>query len=92
MVGLMATSSKRAYAAHCASQVCYSQRPCPRSRLLLTCASAEDTQTLKDRSGSDSVGSPGPGGHKVLFEPSKRLWQEWGLILNAISPLLPSFW
>ena len=29
---------------------------------------------------------------KVLFQPSKCLWQVWGLILNAISPLLPSFW
>ena len=76
MVGLMATSSKRAYATHCASQVCCSQRPCPHSRLLLTHASAGDTQTLQDRSGSDSVGSLGPGGHKVLFEPSKHLWQE----------------
>ena len=25
-----------------------------------------------------------------LFEPSEHLWQEWGLILNTISPLLPS--
>ena len=34
----------------------------------------------------------GPGVHKVLFEPSKHLWRVWGLILNAILPLLPSFW
>ena len=27
-----------------------------------------------------------------LFEPSKYLWQIWGLILNMISPLLPSCW
>ena len=33
-----------------------------------------------------SVGSLDPGAHKVLFEPSKRLWQVWGLILNAILP------
>ena len=38
------------------------------------------------------VGSLGPGAHKVLFEPSKCLWWIWGLILNAISPFLPSFW
>ena len=44
--------------------------------------------TLKGRSGSVSVGSPGV--HKVLFEPSKCLWRVWGLILNAILPLLPS--
>ena len=38
------------------------------------------------------MGSQGPGGHKVLFEPSKRLWQIWDLILNMISLLLPSCW
>ena len=27
--------------------------------------------------------------HKVLFV---HLWWVWGLILNAISPLLPSYW
>ena len=27
-----------------------------------------------------------------LFEPSERLWRVWGLVLNAISPLLPSCW
>ena len=40
------------------------------------------------RSGSVSVGSSGV--HKVLFEPSERLWQVWSLILNTISPLLSS--
>ena len=29
---------------------------------------------------------------KVVFDPSKHLWQLWGLILNAISPLLLSCW
>ena len=38
------------------------------------------------------MGSQSPGGHKVLFEPSKRLWRVWDLILNMISPLLPSCW
>ena len=38
------------------------------------------------------VGSLGPGMHKVLFEPSKHLWQVLDLILNAILPLLPSCW
>ena len=33
----------------------------------------------------------GPGEHS-LFEPSEHLWQVWGLILNTISPLLPSCW
>ena len=27
-----------------------------------------------------------------MFEPSEHLWQVWGLILNAILPLLPTFW
>ena len=27
-----------------------------------------------------------------MFEPSKSLWQLWGLILNAVLPLLPSCW
>ena len=47
-------------------------------------------QTLRGWSGSVSVESPGV--HKVLFETAKCLWQVWGLILNAISPLLPSCW
>ena len=64
--------------------------PLPYSRPLLTHISAGDTETLKGRSGSVSVGSPGV--HKVLFELSKHLWWVWGLLLNAISPLLPSFW
>ena len=48
------------------SRVCYSQSPCPCGRPLLTCTSTGDTQTLKGRPGSVSVGSP--GAHKVLFE------------------------
>ena len=41
-----------------------------------------DTQTLKGRSVSVSVESPGV--HKVLFEFSECLWWVWGLILNVI--------
>ena len=92
MMGLMMTSSKKAYATHCVTQVCCTQSPCPCGKPLLTHAPAGDTQTLNGRSGSVSVGSLGPGAHKVLFEPSERLWQVWGLILNAISPLLLSCW
>ena len=57
----------------CHIQVCCTQSPCSWSRPLLTRISTEDTQTLKGRSGSVSVGSPGV--HKVLFEPSEHLWQ-----------------
>ena len=71
----------------CTSQVCCNQSPCPHSRPLLTHASAGDTQTLKGRYVSVSVGNL--GAHKVLFEPSEHLWQEWDLILNVILPLLP---
>ena len=74
----------------CHTQVCCTQSPCPCGRLLLTRTSTENTQTLKGRSDSVSVGSPGV--HKVLFEPSDLLWQIWSLILNTISPLLPSCW
>ena len=69
------------------TQVWNTQGPCPCGRPLLTRTSAGDTQTLKGRSGSVSVGSPGV--HKVLFEPSERLWWVWDLILNVILPLLP---
>ena len=37
------------------------------------------------------MGSLGPGVHKVSYEPSERLWQVWGLILNTILPLLLTF-
>ena len=58
MLGLMVTS-KRFYATHPASQVCCSQSSCPHGRPLLTRAFAEDTQTLKGRSGSVSCGVSG---------------------------------
>ena len=88
----MVISSKRAYATHCMTQVCCSQSLCPHGRPLLTHASAGDTQTLKGRPGSVSVGCLGPGVHKALFEPSEHLWWVWSLILNVISPLLSSCW
>ena len=33
-----------------------------------------------------------PGAYEVLLVPSKHLWRVWDLILNVISPLLPSCW
>ena len=42
-------------------------------------------ETLKPISGSASMGFQG------LCEPSNCLWWVWGLILNAILSLLPSF-
>ena len=45
---------------------------------------------------SNTVLSQSLWGLRVLvytrFEPSERLWRVWGLILNALSPLLPSCW
>ena len=49
-----------------------------------------DTQTLKGKSGSVSVGSPGV--HKILFEPSEHVWWVWDLILNVILLVLLSCW
>ena len=63
MVGLVVTSSKRTYATHGASQVCYSLSPWSDTSPLLTHAFAGDTQTLKVKSGSVSVGYLGPGVH-----------------------------
>ena len=85
MVGLMATSSKRIYATGCVTRYL-----CPEP-LPLQQATADSYlhRRLKHRSGSVSVGSLGPGAHTVLFESSERVW---GLILNAVSPFLPSYW
>ena len=44
-VGLMGTSSKRAYATGCGTQVCSMQSPCLCDRPLLTCTFTGDTQT-----------------------------------------------
>ena len=68
----------------CHTQVCI-QSPCPAAG---HCWPIPPQETLKSRSGSVSVGSPGVD--KFLFEPSKPLWLVWGFILNVISPLLPS--
>ena len=91
MLGLMATSSKKIYATLCVSQVCCSQSPCPCGRLLLTCASAGDTQMLKGRSGLVSCDVSGSWCPQVLLEPSKHLWASaWNL--NLVSPILLSCW
>ena len=79
MVGLMVTSFNRASATGCVTQVCCSQSPRLHSRSLLTCASIGDTQTLKGKSGSVSVGPLGPGVHR----PSKCLCWLWGSILST---------
>ena len=85
MMGLLATSSKRAYA--------IPKSAAPRAPPL--------RQTTADlylhRRPSNTVylslcGVSGSWCTQGLFEPSEHLWQEWGLILNAYLPLLPSCW
>ena len=83
--GVMAISSKRAYITPRSTE---SRAPAP---VAGHCWSVPPQETLKPRSGSVSAGSLGPGA-QGLFEPPKCLWWVWGLILNAISPLLPPCW
>ena len=81
MLGLMATSSKRAYA------TLRSAAPKAFSPVAGHCL---PIPALKGRSGSVSVGSPGV--YMFCLSPLKDLWLVWGLIPNAISLLLPSCW
>ena len=71
------------------TQVYCTQSPWPRSSSLLTCTSSGDTQTQFCLS---LCGVSGSWCTQGLLEPSEHLWQVWGLILNVISPLLPSCW
>ena len=87
-VGLTVTSSKRAYATGCVTQVAAPRAPAPAAG---HCWPVPPRET-QHRSASVSVGSLDPGVHKVLFEPSEHLCLVWGLILNVILPLLPSCW
>ena len=72
----------------CHTQVCV-QSPCPCGSPLLTHTSTGDTQTQFCLS---LCGVPGSCYAQGLLEPSERLWQEWGLILNVNLPLLLSWW
>ena len=85
MVGLMVTSAKRAYA------ILRSAAPRAPAPAAGHCWPIPPQETLKHGSVSVSLGSLGPGGHG-LFEPSECLWKLCSLILNVISPLLPSCW
>ena len=68
----------------CHTQVCCTQSPCPCGWSQLTHTSTWDSHTFKGTSDSVSVGFSTV--HKVLFEPSKRLWQVWSLSLITILP------
>ena len=73
----------------CHIQVCCTQGAHPCGRPLLTQTSTGDTQTQFWLS---LCGTSRSWCTQGLSEPSERLWRLWGLILNAISLLLPSFW
>ena len=73
----------------CHTQVYCTQSPCPCRSPLLTCTSSGDNQTQFCLSLYGVSGSQYTQG---MFEPSEHLCQVWGLILNEISPLLPSCW
>ena len=73
----------------CQTQVCCTQSLCPCIRPPLTSTSPGDTQT---QFCLGLCGVPGSRCTEGVFELSECLWREWGLILNMISPLLPSFW
>ena len=81
LVGLMVTSSKEGL---CHTKVCCTQSPCPGGRPLLTCPSAGNTQT------QFWLSLCGVSGSWCTQGSSEHLWWVWGLILNMISPLLPS--
>ena len=73
----------------CHIRVYCTQSPCPCGRPLLPLTSARDTQT---QFWLRLCGVSGSWCAQCLFEPSEHLWWAWGLILNVISPLLPSYW
>ena len=81
MVGLMETSSKRAYATPRSA----APRPLP---LWQSTSDLYLQETFKHSSGSVSVG---PGVHKVCLS-LLSISGGWGLILSVILPLLQSFW
>ena len=85
IVGLMVTSSKKAYAiTRSAAPEALSLQQATSD--LFLCRRHSDTVLAQSLWVSGSWCTLG------LFEPSKCLWWVWGLILNAISPQLPSCW
>ena len=86
MVGLMVTSSRRAYGT---PRSAAPRVPAPAAdRPLLTCTFIGDAQTQFWLS---LCGVSGSWCTQGMFEPSECLWWVWGLILNVISPLLPFY-
>ena len=85
IVGLMAPSSKKAYAI--AKSAAPRARPCGRPPPTGTSTGDSHTQFCLSL-----CGVPAFWCTQGLFGPSERLWQEWGLILNVNLPLLLSCW
>ena len=85
VVGLIVTSSMRAYA------IPRSAAPRAPAAVAGHCWPVPPQETLKHSSSSFS-GVSESWCALGLFEPSECLWRVWGLILNVILPLLPSSW
>ena len=81
MVGLMATSSKKAYAI---SRSAAPRAPAPVAGHSWPAPLQEFCLSL--------CGVSGSWGAQGLFEPSEHLWPLWDLVVNVILPLLPSCW
>ena len=73
----------------CHTWVCCTQSPCPSGRTPPARTSTRASQTQFCLS---LCGVSGSWCTQGLLEPSEHLWWGWSLILNAISPLLPSCW
>ena len=86
LVGLMATSSKRAYVI---PRSAVSRSPVPAAGHCLPITLQE---TLKHSKASLAQFLWFPSVHHILFEPSEHLWWVWGWSRNAISPLIPFSW
>ena len=86
MVVLLVTFSKRAYATHRSGKP---RAPFPNAGY---CWPVPPQETLKHSKAGLAQSLWSPGVHKLFFEPSEHLWWIRGLILNLISPLLPSNW
>ena len=82
----MVTSSKRAYATPRAAAP---RAPAP---VAVHCWPMPLQETLRHSKAGLAQPLWGLLVHQVLFDPPKHLWWVWGLILNAILPLLPSCW
>ena len=87
MVGLMTTSSKRSMA--------YAIPKSAAPRAHVPAADHQRPTPPQETFKHSSLSLYGVRGSRCtqgLFEPSERLWWEWGWILNVNLPFLPSCW